>query len=219
MELEINAMLNTNDVQFRLDFDYWEKIMKKLKVYKAKALLKQYYERFCRDLKYKNLRKKEGIVLEEGLNTKDLQINVDRNYRQDQLEKQLNEAGEDLEEYVCVSPIPFDSNIKLGFQPIKENDDLRNLEHSRIEALKQQIINAKIELDNLQKPTKLLLQREIERKAKLEQKPKPKERVTLITIHLRSTTTKSTASMSSHSRCSSTRSPSPSRKMKSISTK
>lgn len=64
MEKEINETLNSNDVAFKLDFDYWEKIVKKLKVYKAKvcveisfqATLKLYYERFCRDMKYKSMR-------------------------------------------------------------------------------------------------------------------------------------------------------------------
>lgn len=37
MEKEINDTLNSNDVSFKMDFDYWEKIMKKLKVYKAKV--------------------------------------------------------------------------------------------------------------------------------------------------------------------------------------
>jgi adenylate cyclase class IV len=40
MEIQINDTLNNNDVTFKLDFDYWEKIMKKLKVYKAKVFLK-----------------------------------------------------------------------------------------------------------------------------------------------------------------------------------
>lgn len=43
-----------------------------------KATLKEYYEKFCKDLKYKSLRKKDELVLDEDLNTKDLQINVER---------------------------------------------------------------------------------------------------------------------------------------------
>jgi hypothetical protein len=37
MEREINETLNSNEVAFKLDFDYWEKIVKKLRVYKAKV--------------------------------------------------------------------------------------------------------------------------------------------------------------------------------------
>jgi hypothetical protein len=56
MEKEINDTLNSNEVSFKLDFDYWEKIVKKLKVYKAKATLKVFYDKFCRDMKYKSMR-------------------------------------------------------------------------------------------------------------------------------------------------------------------
>ena len=38
MEKEINDTLNNNEITFKLDFDYWEKIMKKLRVYKAKVI-------------------------------------------------------------------------------------------------------------------------------------------------------------------------------------
>lgn len=55
MEDEINKMLNQG-ADFKVDFDYWEKVLKKLKVIKAKTLLKCYYETFCKDLKYKSMR-------------------------------------------------------------------------------------------------------------------------------------------------------------------
>jgi 1,2-phenylacetyl-CoA epoxidase catalytic subunit len=72
METEINDTLNSNEVTFKLDFDYWEKIMKKLKVYKAKATLKVYYDRFCKDMKYKSMRQTDQIVLDDEINTRDL---------------------------------------------------------------------------------------------------------------------------------------------------
>jgi hypothetical protein len=59
----------------------------------------------------------------------------------------MNPEGDDADEYVCVSPLPLDSKIQIAFLPIKENDDLRNLEHSRMEALKNQLIKAKLELE------------------------------------------------------------------------
>lgn len=55
LEAEINQMLNMG-AEFKVDFDYWEKILKKLKVKKAKAILKNYYEVFCKELKYKSMR-------------------------------------------------------------------------------------------------------------------------------------------------------------------
>jgi hypothetical protein len=55
LEAEINQMLNMG-AEFKVDFDYWEKILKKLKVKKAKAILKSYYEVFCKELKYKSMR-------------------------------------------------------------------------------------------------------------------------------------------------------------------
>lgn len=48
-------MLNTG-AEFKVDFDYWEKILKKLKVIKAKTILKNYYDVFCKELKYKSMR-------------------------------------------------------------------------------------------------------------------------------------------------------------------
>jgi len=56
MEVDINETLNSSDITYKLDFDYWEKIMKKLKVYKSKATLKMYYDKFCKDMKYKSMR-------------------------------------------------------------------------------------------------------------------------------------------------------------------
>lgn len=55
MENEINQLLN-NGAEYKVDFDYWEKVLKKLKVVKAKTILKNYYDTFCRDLKYKSMR-------------------------------------------------------------------------------------------------------------------------------------------------------------------
>lgn len=55
LEGEINEMLNMG-AEFKVDFDYWEKILKKLKVKKAKEILKNYYEVFCKELKYKSMR-------------------------------------------------------------------------------------------------------------------------------------------------------------------
>lgn len=80
MEVQINFTLN-NGAEFRLDFDYWEKILKKLKVIKAKTIMKTYYEVFCKELKYKSLRQTDKLVLEDDLNTKDVQINVERRLR------------------------------------------------------------------------------------------------------------------------------------------
>lgn len=48
-------MLNYG-AEYKIDFDYWEKILKKLKVIKAKTILKNYYEVFCKELKYKSMR-------------------------------------------------------------------------------------------------------------------------------------------------------------------
>lgn len=55
LEGQINQMLNTG-AEFKVDFDYWEKILKKLKVIKAKTILKNYYDIFCKELKYKSMR-------------------------------------------------------------------------------------------------------------------------------------------------------------------
>jgi hypothetical protein len=47
-------------------------------------------------------------VLDDEINTRDLQINVERNARNEPLlmSKKKDEAESDEEEFVCVSPVP-----------------------------------------------------------------------------------------------------------------
>ncbi|CAD8065353.1 unnamed protein product [Paramecium primaurelia] len=141
LEGEINQMLNYG-AEYKIDFDYWEKILKKLKVIKAKTILKNYYEVFCKELKYKSMRQDNQLVLDVGINTKDIQINVERNAT----EKQYYQVEiQEQTEYECVSPDPVDCD-----DYILENDDLKQLTDQRITILTEFLNNAKIELEKQQ---------------------------------------------------------------------